>query len=81
MPDAVVLHTGQHYSPTLSEVFLTGFGIPDHNSSVEALFGLLSRAMEDWCSKRRGLGIAVVYGDTLSASAAAISAKRARVAG
>jgi UDP-N-acetylglucosamine 2-epimerase len=83
MPDAVVLHTGQHYSPTLSEVFLTGFGIkvdkvlrPDHNSSVEAL-GPLSRAMEDWCSKRRGLGIAAVYGDTLSSSAAAIGAKRA----
>ena len=27
MPDAVVLHTGQHYSPDLSEVFLRGFGI------------------------------------------------------
>ena len=27
MPGPWVLHTGQHYSPALSEVFLTGFGI------------------------------------------------------
>jgi UDP-N-acetylglucosamine 2-epimerase len=77
MPDALVLHTGQHYSPSLSEVFLKEFEVlmPDHNKSVEVLFGPLSCAMEDWCIKQRQLGIAVVYGDTLSASAAAIGAK------
>jgi UDP-N-acetylglucosamine 2-epimerase (non-hydrolysing) len=84
MPGAVVLHTGQHYSPMLSEAFLEGFGIrvtkvlcPDHNTSVEALFGPLAYATEEWCRGAGRMGIMVVHGDTLSASAAAVGAKRA----
>ena len=69
MLDALVLHTGQHYSPLLSEAFLIWFGIkvnrvlvPGHHTSVEVMFNPLSRATEEWCLAQKSRGILGLWG-------------------
>jgi len=76
----VIVHTGQHYDPELSEVFFTGLGIapPDERlaagsgghgaqtgAMLTALDPVLSRHAPDWV---------LVYGDTNSTIAGALSA-------
>ncbi|HEV3172176.1 MAG TPA: UDP-N-acetylglucosamine 2-epimerase (non-hydrolyzing) [Actinocrinis sp.] len=78
--DHVIVHTGQHYDPELSEVFFTGLGIPEpderlgigsgsHGVQTGAMLGaldpVLSRYVPDWV---------LVYGDTNSTIAGALSA-------
>jgi UDP-N-acetylglucosamine 2-epimerase (non-hydrolysing) len=78
--DHVIVHTGQHYDPDLSEVFFTGLGIPEpderlgvgsggHGAQTGAMLGALDPVLEkhapDWV---------LVYGDTNSTIAGALSA-------
>jgi UDP-N-acetylglucosamine 2-epimerase (non-hydrolysing) len=84
MPEAIVLHTGQHYSPELSQHFVDEYGIKidhvlvdGHDTDVAQLFGPLACATERYLYKQYDADFVAVYGDTLSASAVAIGVKRA----
>lgn len=76
----VIVHTGQHYDPMLSDVFFSDLGIPDPDvhlgigsgshgvqtgSMLGALDAVLTEHQPDWV---------LVYGDTNSTLAAALSA-------
>lgn len=76
----VIVHTGQHYDPMLSDVFFTDLGIPtpdvhlgvgsgSHGVQTGAMLGALDAVFDehapDWV---------LVYGDTNSTLAAAVSA-------
>ncbi|MFG3342746.1 non-hydrolyzing UDP-N-acetylglucosamine 2-epimerase [Glycomyces sp. NPDC048151] len=76
----VVVHTGQHYDPELSDVFFTEFGIPEpdfhlgigsgsHGAQTGAMLAaidpILDAEQPDWV---------LVYGDTNSTIAGALSA-------
>ena len=76
----VIVHTGQHYDPELSEVFFTGLGIPEpderlgigsggHGGQTGAMLAaidpVLAEHTPDWV---------LVYGDTNSTIAGALSA-------
>ena len=78
--DHVIVHTGQHYDPNLSDVFFTGLGIPEaqvhlgvgsggHGAQTGAMLTALDPVLEteapDWV---------LVYGDTNSTIAATLSA-------
>jgi UDP-N-acetylglucosamine 2-epimerase (non-hydrolysing) len=78
--DHVIVHTGQHYDPELSEVFFTGLGIPEpdvrlgvgsggHGAQTGAMLSVLDPVLvkyaPDWV---------LVYGDTNSTIAGALSA-------
>src|SRR5437763_8166443 len=81
--DEVVLHTGQHYDPELSQVFFDelGLGEPRHRLEVgglrrdemlaalgPGLLGILERERPDWV---------LVYGDTNSTLGGARAAAEA----
>lgn len=76
----VIVHTGQHYDPMLSDVFFRDLGIPDpdvhlgvgsgsHGVQTGAILGALDAVLEehrpDWV---------LAYGDTNSTLAAAVAA-------
>jgi UDP-N-acetylglucosamine 2-epimerase (non-hydrolysing) len=76
----VIVHTGQHYDPMLSDVFFTDLGIPDpdvhlgagsesHGRQTGAILAAMDEVLEqqypDWV---------LVYGDTNSTLAGALSA-------
>ncbi|MFX0537024.1 non-hydrolyzing UDP-N-acetylglucosamine 2-epimerase [Ornithinimicrobium sp. Y1847] len=76
----VIVHTGQHYDPMLSDVFFTDLGIPDpdvhlgtgsgsHGRQTGAMLAAMDEVLEqhqpDWV---------LVYGDTNSTLAGALSA-------
>jgi UDP-N-acetylglucosamine 2-epimerase (non-hydrolysing) len=76
----VIVHTGQHYDPNLSDVFFTGLGIPaaqihlgvgsgSHGAQTGSMLVALDPVLEaespDWV---------LVYGDTNSTIAATLSA-------
>lgn len=78
--DHVIVHTGQHYDPMLSDVFFDDLGIPapdvhlgvgsgSHGVQTGAMLGALDAVFDehspDWV---------LVYGDTNSTLAAAVSA-------
>jgi UDP-GlcNAc3NAcA epimerase len=79
--DEVVVHTGQHYDPEMSQVFFEelGLGEPryrldlrtaDPDAMRPAIAGVIERERPDWV---------LVYGDTNSTLAGAEAAVRARV--
>jgi UDP-N-acetylglucosamine 2-epimerase (non-hydrolysing) len=83
--DHIIIHTGQHYDPAMSDVFFDEFDLPapDLNLNVgsldrEAQINAISKGLElpltgincDWV---------LVYGDTNSTLGAALAAKRANL--
>ncbi|WP_200210564.1 non-hydrolyzing UDP-N-acetylglucosamine 2-epimerase [Micromonospora coerulea] len=81
----VIVHTGQHYDADLSDVFFTGLGIPDPNvhlgigsgshgvqtgNTLAALDPVLAAERPDWV---------LVYGDTNSTLAGALSAVKQHI--
>ncbi|MFK5634184.1 non-hydrolyzing UDP-N-acetylglucosamine 2-epimerase [Ornithinimicrobium sp. LYQ103] len=81
----VIVHTGQHYDPMLSDVFFADLGIPDPDvhlgvgsgghgvqtgSILGAMDGVLDAQRPDWV---------LVYGDTNSTLAGALSAVKLHV--
>ena len=81
----VIVHTGQHYDPMLSDVFFADLGIPDpdvhlgvgsgsHGVQTGAILGAMDAVLEehapDWV---------LVYGDTNSTLAGALSAVKLHV--
>jgi UDP-GlcNAc3NAcA epimerase len=74
--DEVVLHTGQHYDPDLSQVFFDELGLPDpdygldlHTPEVAPMRAGIRRAVGE-----RGPDFVLVYGDTNSTLAGALAA-------
>lgn len=76
----VIVHTGQHYDPMLSDVFFRDLGIPDPDvhlgvgsGSHGAQTGAMLSAMDDLLQEQRADWV-LVYGDTNSTLAAALAA-------
>jgi UDP-N-acetylglucosamine 2-epimerase len=74
--DEVVLHTGQHYDPELSQVFVDELGLPDpdyaldlHTPEVAPMRAGVRRAVGE-----QGPDFVLVYGDTNSTLAGALAA-------
>ncbi|SOC51295.1 non-hydrolyzing UDP-N-acetylglucosamine 2-epimerase [Ornithinimicrobium cerasi] len=76
----VIVHTGQHYDPMLSDVFFRDLGIPDpdvhlgvgsggHGVQTGAILGVMDAVLET-----QGPDWVLVYGDTNSTLAGALSA-------
>ncbi|SFR95723.1 UDP-N-acetylglucosamine 2-epimerase (non-hydrolysing) [Microbacterium sp. cf046] len=83
--DHVIVHTGQHYDPLLSDVFFDELGIPEPDvhlgvgsgshgvqtgAILAALDGVIDAQRPDWV---------LVYGDTNSTLAAAVSAVKMHI--
>lgn len=81
----VIVHTGQHYDENMSKVFFDEMEIPkpDHNMGVkEHTHGLMLGRMLEKVEKillKENPDIAVVYGDTNSTLAGALSAAKLRI--
>lgn len=81
----VILHTGQHYDDTMSDVFFREMGIsqPDYNLNVgSGTHGKQTASMIEGIEKIAMLekpDAIVVYGDTNSTLAAAIAATKLRI--
>jgi UDP-GlcNAc3NAcA epimerase len=81
----VILHTGQHYDATMSEVFFNEMGItrPNYNLNVgSGTHGKQTAAMIDGIEKvamDEKPDAVVVYGDTNSTLAAAITASKLKI--
>lgn len=79
----VIVHTGQHYDPLLSDVFFTQLAIPDptHNLGIkggadrESVIAATAQAFEPVLQKERP-DIVLVYGDVNGAVGAARAAKK-----
>ena len=76
----VIVHTGQHYDPMLSDVFFRDLGIPDPDVHLGvgsgghgAQTGAILAAMDDVLLEQRPEWV-LVYGDTNSTLAGALSA-------
>ena len=78
--DHIIVHTGQHYDPLLSDVFFTDLAIPapdvhlgvgsgSHGVQTGAMLAALDAVFEE-----HGADWVLVYGDTNSTVAAALSA-------
>ncbi|HXJ42909.1 MAG TPA: UDP-N-acetylglucosamine 2-epimerase (non-hydrolyzing), partial [Bryobacteraceae bacterium] len=82
--DPVLVHTGQHYSPELSDVFFEQLGIPKPEVHLEAGSGThgaqtakVLEAFEAWLLKAaRRPSAVVVVGDVNSTIAAALAASK-----
>ena len=81
----LIVHTGQHYDPMLSDVFFSDLGIPDpdvhlgvgsgtHGQQTGAMLAAMDEVLEnhqpDWV---------LAYGDTNSTAAAALAAVKQHV--
>lgn len=78
--DHVIVHTGQHYDPMLSDVFFRDLGIPDPDVHLEvgsaghgAQTGAILSRLDDVYAEHRPDWV-LVYGDTNSTLAGALSA-------
>lgn len=81
----VIVHTGQHYDPALSDVFFTDLGIPDPDvhlgvgSGTHGVqTGAILAAMDEVLTEHRPDRV-LVYGDTNSTLAGALSAVKLQV--
>lgn len=83
--EQVVLHTGQHYDATLTDVFIRQFDLPtpDHllqisNLSHAGFMGKTITAIDDILLLEKP-SLVVVYGDTNSTAAGAIAAAKRNI--
>ena len=81
----VIVHTGQHYDPMLSDVFFSDLGIPDPDVHLGAgsgshgvQTGSILAAMDEVLEEHRPDWV-LVYGDTNSTLAGALSAVKLHV--
>ena len=78
----VLVHTGQHHDPGLSEVFFTSLGIPHPNynlgisgGSHASMTARIMQALEGVLEKEKP-GLVVVFGDTNTTLAGALTAAK-----
>lgn len=80
--DEILIHTGQHYDPDMSQVFFDELEIPypdenlgimggSHGASTGAMLGMLERVFV-----QRSPAAVIVYGDTNSTLAGALAASK-----
>ena len=81
----VLVHTGQHHDPNMSDIFFSEMGIPepDHNLGIAGgthaqMTGRMLMALEEVLVKERP-DLLLVYGDTNSTLAAALAAVKLHV--
>ena len=82
LPDATLIHTGQHFTPELGEEFLNRLGIrqpdvilnPERGSQAQLWASLMVQLEEHWQESRPKL--LIVFGDVNSTAAAALVASR-----
>ena len=81
----VIVHTGQHYDPNMSEVFFTEMDIPIPSYKLDlggldhgAMTGRMIEQIEAIIKKERP-GLLLVYGDTNSTLAGAIAGSKLQV--
>jgi UDP-GlcNAc3NAcA epimerase len=78
-----IIHTGQHWSPDMSEVFFSEFEMPPidvqldpvHSISADEFIGQASMLLQKYFRSQKN-SIAFVYGDTNTTLAAAFAARR-----
>ena len=83
--DEIIVHTGQHYDPNMSEVFFKEMEIPQpvYNLNINSLnHGAMTGRMMEEIEKlilKEKPGLLLVYGDTNSTIAGALAAKKLHV--
>jgi UDP-GlcNAc3NAcA epimerase len=83
--DETVLHTGQHYSAEMSEIFFTGLGLtePHHHLNIHdlphaAMTGRMMEGIEQVIKANKPDGV-MVFGDTNSTLAGALAARMSQL--
>lgn len=83
--DEKVLHTGQHYSAEMSEIFFKSLGLPEpdyhlniHDLPHAAMAGRMMEGIEKVIAAEKPQGV-VVFGDTNSTLAGALAARMAQL--
>lgn len=78
----ILVHTGQHFDPEMSDVFFDELGVPAadyhlgvHSSGHGVMTGLMLQALEPLLERERPAWV-VVYGDTNSTVAGALAAAK-----
>ncbi|MFT3980894.1 MAG: UDP-N-acetyl glucosamine 2-epimerase [Ferruginibacter sp.] len=81
-PEQAIIHTGQHFSYQMNELFFKELSIPSpdvnfniRHPSPNQFIAQAADALQDYFSKEKN-AMALVYGDTNTTLAAAIAAKR-----
>ncbi len=83
--EEVLLHTGQHYDTSMSEVFFREMGIPEPANNLDigsdshgVQTGKMIQGIEEVIQKEKPKGV-IVYGDTNSTLAGALAASKLHV--